>query len=104
MQKESPRAGFVAMPSDPPSDHVVPVNYVHAYVQDQDSEGAGNFMAFEILLQPPKRGSRIADRVITRKTILDPQSSILNLRSSILDPRSSILFPICVVAVILTPS
>jgi hypothetical protein len=48
MQKESPRAGFIAMPSDSPSDYVVAVNYIHSYARNRDSKGAKNFMAFEI--------------------------------------------------------
>ena len=48
MQKESPRAGFIAMPSDSPSDYVVAVNYIHSYVRNRLSKGAKNFMAFEI--------------------------------------------------------
>jgi hypothetical protein len=30
MQKESPRAGFIAMPSDSPSDYIVAVDYIHS--------------------------------------------------------------------------
>jgi hypothetical protein len=48
MQEESPRAGFIAMPSDSPSDYVVAVNYIHAYMRNRDSKSAENFMAFEI--------------------------------------------------------
>ena len=48
MQKESPRAGFIAMPSDSPSDYVVAVNYIHSYVRNRLIKGAENFMAFEI--------------------------------------------------------
>jgi len=47
MQEESPRAGFIAMPSDSPSDYVVPVNYIHSYMRNLGSKSAENFMAFE---------------------------------------------------------
>src|SRR5262249_31231791 len=29
MKKESPRAGFITMPSDSPSDYIIAVNYIH---------------------------------------------------------------------------
>jgi hypothetical protein len=48
MQKEPPRAGFIAMPSDSPSDYVVAVNYIHSHVRNRRLKGAENFMAFEI--------------------------------------------------------
>jgi hypothetical protein len=48
MQKSSPRAGFIAMPSDSPSYHIVAVNYIHPYMRNRDSESAENFMAFGI--------------------------------------------------------
>jgi hypothetical protein len=48
LQEDSPRAGFVAMPSDSTSDHVVTVNYIHSHTRNRGSKGAGNFMAFEI--------------------------------------------------------
>jgi hypothetical protein len=48
MQEESPRTGFIAMPSDSPSDYVVAVNYIHSCIWSRGGKSAENFMAFEM--------------------------------------------------------